>query len=81
MSLSYEDNQTLGEMFGNLKGIDMNIEELDLEVATRNLLQRGNIHTLQELLGVPINDFSNNQKRHLEDVICRLGQLYKGSKM
>ncbi len=59
-----------------LSGRNLPVEELDLEVCTRNALERDGVHTLPQLLELTHAElaaiFPNRKLRCYEDVIHRL---------
>lgn len=74
--------ENLASIFPALVGCDLPVEELDLEVAVRNSLKRGGVHTLPQLLKLTFSElmgmFPNRKLRSYEDVICHLVRLSEG---
>jgi len=70
------NRENLSDLFSALVGCDLTVEELDLEVAAKNSLQRGGVHTLAQLLKLTHAElaaiFPNRKLRCYEDVIHRL---------
>jgi len=79
------EKENLASLFPDLVSCDLTVENLDLEVAVKNSLRRGGIHTLAQLLKLTHTElaavFPNRRLRSYEDVIYRLVCLSEGEKM
>ncbi len=73
------EDETLICTFPALRGRDLTVEDMDLEVAVRNALRRSGIHTLAQLLELSKPDllaiFPNRKLRSYEEVVHRLIRL------
>lgn len=67
-----EDGKLI-RIFPALSGRNLTVEDMDLEVAVRNALERSGIHTLDRLLQLShpelVQIFPNRKLRSYEDVI------------
>lgn len=70
------ENRTLICTFPALRGRNLTVEDMDLEVAVRNALKRSGVHTLAQLLDLSRPEllaiFPNRKLRSYEEVVHRL---------
>jgi DNA-directed RNA polymerase alpha subunit len=76
MSIDFDRNVKFSEIFKELQGIDLTVEELDLSVRSCNFLKRAEIHSLQQLLSMSLDDLTIiNDKRSYMEIIEKLRKL------
>ena len=73
MNTDFESSAKFGEAFKSLQCLDLTIEELDLSVRNYNFLKRENIHHLEQLLAMSMDDLINIcARRAYSEIVERL---------
>lgn len=59
MNRDINPNTKLGEVYKNLLGLNLTVEDMDLPVSVRNYLKQGGVHHLQQILSMSETDLMN----------------------
>jgi DNA-directed RNA polymerase alpha subunit len=75
LNSDFDSSAKFHDLFSQLKGIDLPLEELDLTIRSFNLLKRSNINNLEQLLELSFNDIMLAQGGIYSEITITLQEL------